>query len=171
MKLAHQVLDLCEDRLLGSASSESEILKLIVRFYGGSGHFELKAINDKEFDVHNSKGKIEGGIVRKKGSRYRFEMLSSDEEAPKKPMNYFVSALVYFNDDSVISKKPSKQKIKAVDAKDAEKQYRALIDKNWNTGTNKVKKIDIISITKGAGKDNQHQRDPNDKDHPLTRRG
>lgn len=79
MKLSQQILELCEGKLLGSAPTEADILKGIIRFYGGSGHFELKAINDKEFDVHNSKGKIEGVVVKKKGGRYRFEMLETNE--------------------------------------------------------------------------------------------
>jgi len=94
----------------------------------------------------------------------------NEDEKPAKAMNYFVTAFIFFKpekeggEDTVLNRRPGKQKVKATSAKDAEKVYREMVNKSFSKGGN-VKKIEIVSITKGTDKTNQHTRDPEDKLH------
>lgn len=60
-------------KLIGSAPTIEMLLKGITEFYCGTDIRLVGTIG--LFDVHNSKGKIEGVRVVKKGKRYRFEAL------------------------------------------------------------------------------------------------
>lgn len=59
-------------KLLGSAPTVEMLLKGVTAYFCGSDIRFEGTIG--LFQVHNSKGRIEGFRVIKKGSRYRFEM-------------------------------------------------------------------------------------------------
>ena len=62
-----------EWNLLITSPTKDRIIKAINQFYY-STTFYLTEKNEKEFNVHNSKGIVQDTRVIKKGNRYRFEM-------------------------------------------------------------------------------------------------
>jgi hypothetical protein len=58
--------------LYASSGSEEGILKLIERFYCGT-KCTLKKISEKEYEIYNSKGLINGTRVVVKRKRFRLE--------------------------------------------------------------------------------------------------
>ena len=72
MSRAQKLISLLEKKLIGSAGSLEDIQKAISKWYYSD--VTLKQVNDKEWEVHNSKGLIDGVKVTLKKGRYRFEM-------------------------------------------------------------------------------------------------
>lgn len=68
-------------QLFGSAGSLEAIKNVISRFYYSSNIKLVKSFN--EWEIHNSKGKIAGVRVIKKGQRYRFESSPKERRNPK----------------------------------------------------------------------------------------
>lgn len=67
-----------KNALLGSSTTIEGIKKIIADFYFSKPeNFAIAFFCEKLAHVFNKKGKIEGVVVAKKGSRYRFEMLSN----------------------------------------------------------------------------------------------
>lgn len=62
------------NKLLGSASSEEGIINLINKFWY-TNSVKLEPIDNKSWKVHNSKGVVNGFIVKLKSGRYRFESI------------------------------------------------------------------------------------------------
>ncbi len=70
------------NKLIGSAPSVETLKTLIDRyFYSNCG---LIAVGDGTYEVHNSKGRIDGCIVTVKRGRYRLEMIK-DTSVPDTP--------------------------------------------------------------------------------------
>lgn len=69
---------LAKGKLLGSGGSQEQIVKGIKDFYYGT-EVTLQPNADGTFDVHNSKGKIDGVRVREQKGRWRFEAVQSED--------------------------------------------------------------------------------------------
>ena len=73
MTKAKELISLLEGKLIGSAPSLERLKDHLSKNYFYSPNIELKQVSDKEWEVHSSKGKIEGFRVIQKKNRFRFE--------------------------------------------------------------------------------------------------